>query len=391
MEKSVTEGIFPGIAGLFSTPGIEQREMLQQARQPVSDPLAVVGGDIRFLQERGRQGIGRAFGQVPEQDRKRQVFQPLVRQLAQQGVDISTADGMVQLAQKLSSLPGFEGEALGLRQRAAQMAQQPSNIFSKVDPAKFTRESLTEFARTKDYSVLVPIDKPVAQQRKTIGKAADSGEQVYQEGDEQFILRNGQKVPYYGSLRKEQGDITVGGTQEKRVLANKTKLAGEIEQSAITAVDQVSRADAINNVLNRSNIFTGVGSNVLLTVGQVANAFGVTVSGTSESEQLDQLLAALTAGQAKNLPGPLSEKELAFLKQAIGTRGVTKETLQATVNRLLEDAYADIIENNLLQEYTSAGKDLNEFNFATTAAKAKKLARLLSKATPEQRRQILGE
>jgi len=31
---------------------------------------------------------------------------------------------MVQLAQKLSSMPGFEGEALNLRQKAAQMAQQ---------------------------------------------------------------------------------------------------------------------------------------------------------------------------------------------------------------------------------------------------------------------------
>jgi hypothetical protein len=77
-----------------------------------------------FLGERMQQGIGSAFGQMPQQDRKRQVFQQLVRQLAQQGVDISTADGMVQLAQKLSSMPGFEGEALGLRQRAAQMAQQ---------------------------------------------------------------------------------------------------------------------------------------------------------------------------------------------------------------------------------------------------------------------------
>ena len=123
MEKSVTEGIFPGMAGLFSPVGTEQVQRLQAAGQPV-DPLQAVSGSMGFLGERMQQGIGSAFGQMPQQDRKRQVFQQLVQQLSQQGVDISTADGMVQLAQKLSSLPGFEGEALGLRQRAAQMAQQ---------------------------------------------------------------------------------------------------------------------------------------------------------------------------------------------------------------------------------------------------------------------------
>lgn len=123
MEKSVTEGIFPGMAGLFSPVGTEQIQRLQAAGQPV-DPLQAVSGSMGFLGERMRQGIGSAFGQMPQQDRKRQVFQQLVQQLSQQGVDISTADGMVQLAQKLSSMPGFEGEALNLRQKAAQMAQQ---------------------------------------------------------------------------------------------------------------------------------------------------------------------------------------------------------------------------------------------------------------------------
>ena len=123
MEKSVTEGIFPGMAGLFSPVGTEQVQRLQAAGQPV-DPLQAVSGSMGFLGERMQQGIGSAFGQMPQQDRKRQVFQQLVQQLSQQGVDISTADGMVQLAQKLSSMPGFEGEALNLRQKAAQMAQQ---------------------------------------------------------------------------------------------------------------------------------------------------------------------------------------------------------------------------------------------------------------------------
>lgn len=120
---SITEGLFPSVAGLFAPIGTEQTQRLQAAGQP-RDPLQAVSGSIGFLGERMQQGIGATFGQMPEADKKRQVFQQLVQQLQQQGVDISTPQGLVQLAQQMSSIPGFEGEALGLRQRAAQMAQQ---------------------------------------------------------------------------------------------------------------------------------------------------------------------------------------------------------------------------------------------------------------------------
>ena len=120
---SITEGLFPSVAGLFAPIGTEQTQRLQAAGQP-RNPLQAVSGNIGFLGERMQQGIGATFGQMPEADKKRQVFQQLVQQLQQQGVDISTPQGMVQLAQKMSSIPGLEGEALSLRQRAAQMAQQ---------------------------------------------------------------------------------------------------------------------------------------------------------------------------------------------------------------------------------------------------------------------------
>lgn len=123
MAQTITEGLFPSVAGLFATPGAEQQARLQAAAQP-TNPLQAVSGNIGFLGERMQQGIGAAFGQMPEVDRKRQVFQQLVRNMQQQGVDISTPQGMVQLAQQMSSIPGLEGEALNLRQRAAQMAQQ---------------------------------------------------------------------------------------------------------------------------------------------------------------------------------------------------------------------------------------------------------------------------
>lgn len=123
MAQSITEGLFPSVAGLFSSPGAEQARRLELAAQPVS-PLNAVSGDIGFLGERMRQGIGSAFGQMPEQDRKRMQAQQAAKELQQQGVDVSTPEGLLQLAQRLDALPGFTGESLAIRQAAAQMAQQ---------------------------------------------------------------------------------------------------------------------------------------------------------------------------------------------------------------------------------------------------------------------------
>jgi hypothetical protein len=114
------------------------------------------------------------------------------------------------------------------------------------------------------------------------------------------------------------------------------------------------------------------------------------VSGTTESEQLQQLLSKLAQGQARSLPGSLSEKELMFLREAIGTRGVTKETLRNVVRRIQQDAYTTVIANNKLQAYQSEGKDLNKFDFAKNTREARQLANLIEKASPEQRKQILG-
>jgi hypothetical protein len=177
-------------------------------------------------------------------------------------------------------------------------------------------------------------------------------------------------------------------TQAKEVSKNKADLSAKLETDAVGADSQLANATAIGSVIDRS--FTGFGADAVLKVGQIADALGVTVSGTTESEQLQQLLSKLAQGQARTLPGSLSEKELMFLREAIGTRGVTKETLRNVVKRIQQDAYTTVIANNKLQAYQSEGKDLNKFDFAKNTREARKLANLIEKASPEQRQQILG-
>lgn len=155
---------------------------------------------------------------------------------------------------------------------------------------------------------------------------------------------------------------------EKATLPGKATQLGKVEEAALQGAKTIETANSIDRVLDTA--FTGFGSDAKLRVGQIAEAFGATVTGTSDTEQLKQLLAQLAQGQARSLPGALSEKELAFLREAIGTGNFTVNTLRTVTKRLRTDALAADIENQSAQEYVSGGGDLNKFNFVENRKKA---------------------
>jgi len=184
--------------------------------------------------------------------------------------------------------------------------------------------------------------------------------------------------------------INIDIKQGQGINAAKVKRLDELEQAAVNADSSISNVGALSSVLG--NAFTGVGSGAVLKAGQIANAFGIQVTGTSETEQLNQLLAKLAQGQARTLPGSLSEKELMFLREAIGTGGMTRQTLQAMLNRMRVDAIADKEAYKDAFAFQRSGGNLNDYDFATKRTDARKRAQrindLLDKATPEQRRQL---
>ena len=191
-------------------------------------------------------------------------------------------------------------------------------------------------------------------------------------------------------LAKGKQTINVDARQSQGINAAKVKRLDELEQAAVNADSSISNVGALSSVLG--NAFTGVGSGAVLKAGQIANAFGIQVTGTSETEQLNQLLAKLAQGQARTLPGSLSEKELMFLREAIGTGGMTRQTLQAMLNRMRVDAIADKEAYKDAFAFQRSGGNLNDYDFATKRTDARRRAQrindLLDKATPEQRRQL---
>jgi hypothetical protein len=191
-------------------------------------------------------------------------------------------------------------------------------------------------------------------------------------------------------LAKGKQTISVDARQMQGVNAAQVKRFDDISNNAIAAEKSISNIEAMSRALN--NAFTGVGSDVALKAGQIANALGVQVTGTTETEQLKQLIANLTASQARNLPGSLSEKELMFLKEAIGNTGMTKQTLNSMLKRMRTEALTDKKAYEDVFQYQLGGNDLNKYDFVNNRSKARKeaqrISELLDKATPEQRRQL---
>jgi hypothetical protein len=183
--------------------------------------------------------------------------------------------------------------------------------------------------------------------------------------------------------------VLPGEAQDKILREKRTGKFLDLEDSAIAAADTIQLTRDFNNVLGKA--FTGTGSGVKLTASQFANALGVNVTGTTESEQLDQLFAALTVGQAKNLKGSLSDKDVKFLKEAVGSRGLTKETLQNVVERIERNALIDQKTYDLASGYTGdmAKININDFRKQAqkevndTFEKRKRLQQLRQKAGPQ--------
>jgi hypothetical protein len=88
----------------------------------------------------------------------------------------------------------------------------------------------------------------------------------------------------------------------------------------------------------------------------------------------------------------LSEKELEFLKGAIGNTGMTKQTLNAMLKRMRTEALTDKKAYEDVFRYQTGGGDLNKYDFVSNRSKARKeaqrISELLDKATPEQRREL---
>jgi hypothetical protein len=193
-----------------------------------------------------------------------------------------------------------------------------------------------------------------------------------------------------GSSKGTKLEVNVPAAQQAKAISkNKTDLAAQVETDAYGATDRVTLARNLKSLLPTA--FTGVDSNVKLQASRVAEVFGINIQGVPDSQIIDTILGEMTIGAASKLKGALSDKDVKFLKETIGTRGLSLKTLQFVADKIETDALIDSDLNEVVNKYVASGGDLNKFNFASerkdVAEKVRKdiarLKELREKAKPQ--------
>lgn len=333
-EKDIVGGIF-GLTPEMYQQGLARRDTATNLAAAQLSPGQLAG----FYAMEAGTGLGRAIPGLlgvedPELVKIREVQQ--MRQM----FDVSTPAGLRQFAQALGQR--------GYSDLAVQASAKAADIDKTIAEAEAKRT-----------------DKI-----KQVGLTTD-GRQVYQSGANQFILTEQGPQPYYGKLESKTPKTEIklpGEQQDKELRTARGKKFVELEDKAGVANSTLQVVADFSGLIDKA--FTGTASGAKLTAGQLASALGVPVTGTTESEQLDQLFAALTLGQAKNLKGALSDKDVRFLKEAVGSRGLTPETLKSVVARIAREAEIDKLAYDKASKYYEGGGDIAKFNFAKTQEEA---------------------
>jgi hypothetical protein len=350
-----------------------ERNLLEQAK--LTPQQISLLGSARAGQQLGSAlggVVGNLFGNAPVQDPRLQQAQ-LGQQAYQEALDASGGDASSpDFFKKLSSSAARLGVTTLAQQAAVQAAKLEAEQMQGFQRKAAGIASLAQATREKTEAPLT-----IADRTRLNELIRDFGTD---EGARRFRAERDE-----AERKKAAAGAPPQTPTEKATLPGKATQLGKVEEAALQGAKTIETANSIDRVLDTA--FTGFGSDAKLRVGQIAEAFGATVTGTSDTEQLKQLLAQLAQGQARSLPGALSEKELAFLREAIGTGNFTVNTLRTVTKRLRTDALAADIENQSAQEYVASGGDLNKFNFVENRKKAIDQAkRQLSEREAKQRR-----
>jgi hypothetical protein len=332
----------------------QQKNMMERANM---DPAAYLRYSAGLQGQRIGQNVGRLFGTEQADPRLKQASDAQAayqEALAASGGDASSPSFFKAFA-NAAAQRNLGPLAQQAAEQAAKLESEQAQTFQRTASGT---ASLATAAKEKLEAPLTIADRSRLTQLQNEFGEVEGANKFRAERDAAERQRAAAGVPQTPT--------------EKALTPIVAKTRGDILNAALNSQKTLQTANAMDSLLNTA--FTGVGSGGKLTLGQVASAFGVQVQGVTETEQLNSLLAALTQGQAKNLPGALSDKDVQFLKDAIGKGSYTVDTLRAVVKRIRTEALTAEIENAEIQAVTNAGGDLNKFDFVANRKKANTLA-----------------
>ena len=346
--------------------GVEDPQMkLISARQSVigqldqTDPASLLKGAQMLTQMGDQQGAfaladyaRKAQVQIAERQQRLAMGQASLMAASRERVQADPEK--VRLAKAVAATKGVEGSP-------EYVTAYNESLEKQMTPAD-KPEAKPNIQKLQEYAATLPSGSPLLAQVQAAIKAESEG--------------RGTKL-----------EVNVPAAQQAKAISkNKTDLAAQVETDAYGATDRVTLARNLKSLLPTA--FTGVDSNVKLQASRVAEVFGINIQGVPDSQIIDTILGEMTIGAASKLKGALSDKDVKFLKETIGTRGLSLKTLQFVADKIETDALIDSDLNEVVNKYVASGGDLNKFNFASerkdVAEKVRKdiarLAQLRSKA-----------
>ena len=164
---------------------------------------------------------------------------------------------------------------------------------------------------------------------------------------------------------------TVLNKQEEGINKNKVDLANKAEVAAVDAEKTLSHLDRMEEVAQKA--FVGAGSDAKQGASKFINdVFGLSISGVSESDILDKMFSELTINEAARLKGSLSDKDVLFLKQVTGSRGMTFKALMEAIQQLKDQKNRDVFAWKDIQDWQNKnpGVTLNDYDFPAGQGRA---------------------
>jgi hypothetical protein len=340
MTYAGARGLTGAIGGAL---GIEDPQLkLISARQQVlgqvdqSDPTSLLNGAKTLAGMGDQQGAfaladfaRKAQVQIAEQQQRLAAGQASLAAATRERFQADPEK--VRLARAVAATKGVEGSP-------EYITAYNESLEKQMTPAD-KPETKTTIQKLQEYAATLPPGSPLLAQVQEAIKAE-------------------------GSSKGTKLEVNVPAAQQAKAISkNKTDLASQVETDAYGATDRVTLARNLKSLLPTA--FTGVDSNVKLQASRVAEVFGINIQGVPDSQIIDTILGEMTIGAASKLKGALSDKDVKFLKETIGTRGLSLKTLQFVADKIETDALIDSELNEVVNKYVASGGDLNKFNFAT--------------------------
>jgi hypothetical protein len=259
-------------------------------------------------QESARQQIPKIFGQQSEDD--------IVKDVRNKNLPILQSKG--KLAYLDAIIADFSTRGLGNK---AFLAQQ---LKDQIAEAEQKKQADLELTAAKTAQARAAAEKSGQEKISKIGVSSD-GKAVYRVGTEEFTLVNGQPVRFSGSLRKEAGDINVGGEDVFKAI-NQVNTATKQLDTQVSALDD---ALALLNKSDSPFAQAAFGQ-------QVASVFGDSQKAASEikalintgnlGQRIENTFTKFLTGEIGKVTKDDQREALLALRQEIGKRfnNVTK-------------------------------------------------------------------